>query len=790
MGKLLERVLSETGKLTRTWKREGVGCKVSFEIVIVDDGSSDGTGRVLKEFEGTDSVAVFRHKVNLGKGAALITAIGEARGDIVLTQDADLEYDPKYYKRLLEPLVFDESLDVVYGSRLSHLPLNLANLRTIPLPFNFLANKVLSQMYCWLYANRLTDIETGYKAIRTGLVQRLGLDSGGFDIEIELTAKLTNVGASFAEVPITSEPRDYSEGKKITPWDGVVAVIKLFRYRLRRHRLWLVLILVLAASLRLYRMEHRVALWQDQARDALVGRVALREGRVPLIGSFSSAGPFTFGPVWYYYTAAAALMPSVWQLYFVGGVVISLSTVVGFYLLGKELGGGEILSSPPTHKASEGHSKSLSSKGLEEGVGSGFSGARQSSEALKIAHQVRDDKRGNGGHAPPLAGRGLGGVRDSGVLLGLWAALIAGVSPAVVGSTLANTQHTLVGAFSVWFLYFTLRYVRVPSVFDLTVASVFLSLSINAHYQAFYLLPVFGLALLSRRINLRALVSGAVAGAVVWLPMVWFDATHHWWNWRKLVDYYRFGQYRIYVPNRWLTYALEFWPTTWGDVVGGPVLAYAIMGLIGILFLMGVYKRSLTRAEVVVGLGFLLSIVWFRYFRGERLTAYMVYSYGFIIVWTAWMLVHLRAVSGRLYGLLAVGILAAFVPGLYRHLNGVNSYSSTLNLKRELVRNIGTDVPVALYDYQFANVGCSHALSFLLDDEGLSRPDGIPVGVCNSPECANADLLGSVRSTTLSCNLYRLAEHPDPEDKTWTNVTPERLHADTVEWWRRVDTSE
>ena len=197
---------------------------VAGEILIVDDGSTDGTRELLKNLNGKDGIRVVFHDKNQGKGAAVRTGIKNATGDVILIQDADLEYDPRDYPALLQPL--DENLaDVVYGSRFLGAP------RRPTMFWHMVANKLLTLMTNILYDNILTDMETGYKVFRREVVADMPLHAKRFEFEPEFTAKILKRKVRIFEVPISFNPRDYSEGKKIGIKDAFEAVWALLKYR-------------------------------------------------------------------------------------------------------------------------------------------------------------------------------------------------------------------------------------------------------------------------------------------------------------------------------------------------------------------------------------------------------------------------------------------------------------------------------------------------------------------------------------------------------------------------------
>ena len=196
-----------------------------YEIVIVDDGSVDGTCELLRSMEEEPLLKIIYHERNRGKGAAVVTGFRNATGDVFIIQDADLEYDPREYPELLKPIQ-EELADVVYGSRF------LGKARRSAMFWHMVANKLLTLMTNILYNTILTDMETGYKLFRREVVQNLSIHARRFDFEPEFTAKILKRKFRIFEVPITFNPRDYTEGKKIGMHDAFTAVWTLFKYRL------------------------------------------------------------------------------------------------------------------------------------------------------------------------------------------------------------------------------------------------------------------------------------------------------------------------------------------------------------------------------------------------------------------------------------------------------------------------------------------------------------------------------------------------------------------------------
>ncbi len=216
-----KNTIKEVIRRVRAFKLDGL----EKEIIAVDDGSNDGTTDILK-MEEDSGLRVIYHSKNRGKGASIRSALSYANGDFIVIQDADLEYDPEDFNRLLDP-IFKKKAEVVYGSRFTGERRNMFF-------WHYVGNRFLSLVTDVLYNTTISDMETGYKLFSRKSLDSIRIKSNRFEFEPEITSKILKKGIRIYEVPISYTGREFWEGKKISWKDGVKALWTLFKYRFFR----------------------------------------------------------------------------------------------------------------------------------------------------------------------------------------------------------------------------------------------------------------------------------------------------------------------------------------------------------------------------------------------------------------------------------------------------------------------------------------------------------------------------------------------------------------------------
>lgn len=204
---------------------------ISREVILINDGSRDRSLQYMQAMaKKNSSLIVINNKGNSGKGFSISEGLKKAKGDYIIIQDADLEYNPQDYFKLLDPIIKGQA-SVVYGTRLLTYPLRISGQKRTPLITHYIGNKFLTFLTNLLYGTNITDMETCYKVFKKSVLSGISIKSKRFEFEPEITAKISKMGIKIFEVPIDVKPRGYNEGKKINWIDGFTAIWTLIKFR-------------------------------------------------------------------------------------------------------------------------------------------------------------------------------------------------------------------------------------------------------------------------------------------------------------------------------------------------------------------------------------------------------------------------------------------------------------------------------------------------------------------------------------------------------------------------------
>lgn len=486
-----------------------------------------------------------------------------------------------------------------------------------------------------------------------------------------------------------------------------------------------VAILLLAASLRFYNFSHHWGLASDDMRDIAIAKEALWRKEVPLIGSFSSAGPFVFGPLFYWFIMVSYIvLPFFITTPWIFLVLLYIITVGVFLYIGYLLGG-----------------------------------------------------------------------RQLAIITGSFAA----VSPQLVNLATALTQHSLVVVFSSFaLLFFIFLYQRKKIIFAFFLG-VSIGTAISMHYQAlnlFIFLPfLFLTTTLSVKNRLYAILLLILGFLIPSFPLLLWDSRQQWANIRNILDYFLIAQYRLYVPNSWKLFLLDFLANYWGYEVGGfAPIAFFLFILSVFFFLLDMFKKKLPHIIFLLYGMFLFLILINRYYRGERFFGYMLYLSPFIILFSSWVIFKILSVAKtkgvsqfQRYVFLVVGFLL-FVSVIYGSLLIVDRNVFPKNNRIEEIQRLVSIVQdkypnkkFKLYDFQWMTSDISYPLSAFLKEKDKTHKTGIPIGIIRQISFQRQGvILASIRGSyviDLTGKNITLSG-----TNRWVPVNQEDIYNDLMQW--------
>ncbi len=450
---------------------------------------------------------------------------------------------------------------------------------------------------------------------------------------------------------------------------------------------------------RTYNYANRVHLDADNSRDAQIAIFAYDHGKVPIIGQFSSAAPFFYGPWWYWFLETLYAHPlgylTVW--YFMS--LLSVLFLVCIFFLGSKIGGRYV---------------------------------------------------------------------------GLFSLMFASVSPGLINNSLSVWNPSIMPFFALIIIFLLLKFIENGRIYYLFLLGFFSGLSITVHFQGILLTPsfLFGVVYVffSKKFKNIAvsIIVGIVGFVLPFSPLVYFDYYHFWFDTRNLLIYLLVDQYKIWVPNRWLTYVFSYWPKAWSEIVSGnSIVSYAIIILLLLFLFREARNLSLKRPIFVILLVFIFEIVIYRYYRGERFNYYSLFAYPLVIVLSSWACFELykkNALTGMAFVTLVVLVSVKTSLGLLG--------PSQINFNNiNLLKN---DIYSKNYTHSFNIFSCplngnriSHPLSLFIYMDGRESLDGKNIMVCERGGEFNWEPIREGTSTNLL-----------------ESVATSNVFEKNVEWWK------
>lgn len=477
------------------------------------------------------------------------------------------------------------------------------------------------------------------------------------------------------------------------------------------------LVILLAISLRFNNYENRWGLATDQARDAIIGLEAVRQGALPMIGPFSQAGSVVMGPIWYWYTTlATAIFPNFLLAPWIVLTLTYVLTVWIMILLGKEIEG-----------------------------------------------------------------------KTMGLILGLFSA----ISTSEILNSTNLTNPSGVAILSVSAVFFGIKYLKTGKNLFIFLFSLFISLAINTHLQASGLLIFLPVLFILKRPSLKQIMISLMGLIIPFLPLLVFELRTNFYDTRSFLDYILYGQYRIYVANRWLTYLGDFWPKAWTRIIGGQVLSfYLIAAVFFILSARDFLSKKINRPMLAIILSFFLIIFELRYFRGEIYEGYLIFSHPFILTITAWTVYKLWKLNKYL------GLVVFFIIIINTMKLNITEINKATNLTALQAKNLEylliTKFPqekFAIYDFQYAHRGLSLPLVLFLARDNKISDQGKRIGMAvTTPGSNDRNLYPVISGKTGESQLFDLSSSTSSQllKSGWSFINPSQVYEITERWYLKT----
>lgn len=474
----------------------------------------------------------------------------------------------------------------------------------------------------------------------------------------------------------------------------------LSRIRKNPTRFFLILlIIILSVFFRTYKYTDRVFIQADNSRDVQVAKYAADNLKIPQIGQFSSAGPFFYGPWYYWFLEIVSFLPLGFLTLWYVMSSIYLIFIILIYWLGKEVGG---------------------------------------------------------------------------IWVGLLASLFASISPAQINYSFSVWNPAIVPFLVLLTMIFLVRFYKYKKLLDIFILGFLVGLAITIHFQNILILPTLFVVIFLIKPSLKNYLkyfSALTLGFFIpFIPLMYFDLRFHWHNFISIFVFLTIDQFSIWIPNRWLTYLRDYWPETWGYIIGGNKIISALtIVFLSIFFIKRLATFKKNKIFYLIAVTFLIEVILYRYYRGERYQYYSLFTHPAVVLLTAWVSVQIFKFKKTL-GLLWIIILFIMTFNVARI--DLKERGITLAEINSLKKEIYSKYPASNFDIYGCHSNASsisHPLALIMYSEGRNSIDGIKVGVCET-------------GNLLSWNHLTYGEVNNPKI-LWINKSTEVVYRVTTEWW-------
>lgn len=480
------------------------------------------------------------------------------------------------------------------------------------------------------------------------------------------------------------------------------------------------LILCISFFLRFVNYGNRWGLAIDQSRDVTVSTFALTHHLIPIIGPFSSAGKFVYGPELYWLISlfVSVYPKEVLTPWIIQSLLFVFITFV-MYLIGKEV----------------------------------FN-------------------------------------KNFGLLL----SFLTAISTSQLAQSTNLTSPSLAGIFSVFCLYFFVRFIKYSKKIDAFFLGFLVATTINIHFQAIGLLSFLLLAWLFGKKEFKQTFLMFLGFLLPFAPLMIFELKTNFFETRNVLDYYLYGQQKIYIPNRWLTYLGVFWPKSWAEIIGGNIIfGYLITGLAAIFFLYGILKRKISRETISIIIVFLVILTMLRYYKGIIFGGYLVFIHPLVLFITSWVLYEIYKIRKVIaLGLLLAIVFVTFLADYNLIVNATNKTAIVASTwQKQLIKKFPNQ-KFAVYNYKYFDPYLGYSLVMYLNAQGKIDDKGRKIGVANfEGGIGNHPKMRSdlpVLTKTENSGSYEIYDLDSSSSATlikdeWLFINPSEIYKSTVEWY-------